>query len=287
MHTFLPEHNLSSNQPIGIFDSGIGGLTVAWQIIELLPQESLVYFGDTARVPYGTKSDRTVREFAWEDSLFLLWHGVKMVVVACNTASAIALSELDHYLKIPVIGVIEPGARAAVSVTRNGKVGVIGTRATIDSRAYETEIHRINPDVAIHAVSCPLFVPLAEEDWISGDVPERIAHLYLDSSLEAGIDTLILGCTHYPLLKSLLATVLGDEIALVDSALETAKEVAALLQERSMLGINEKAARRFFVSDMPRRFEELGRRFLGESLGEVSLAEPWKSSRPYLHDESP
>lgn len=286
MQTDFSEQSLFTNKPIGIFDSGIGGLTVARQIIKQMPHESLIYFGDTARVPYGTKSARTVREFAWEDSLFLLWHGVKLIVVACNTASAIALTELDQYLKVPVIGVIKPGARAAASATQNGKVGVIGTRATIDSLTYETEIHRINPDISIHVVSCPLFVPLVEEGWVEGDIPERIAHQYLDVLLKAGIDTLILGCTHYPLLKPLLTTVLGDQITLVDSALETAKEVAYLLEEQIMLATNQPVDRRFYVSDLPRRFEDLGRRFLGEPLGTVSIAEPWKGARPYLYDES-
>ncbi len=281
------ENTRSAERPIGIFDSGIGGLTVASQVMKMLPQESLVYFGDTARVPYGTKSDRTVREFAWEDSLFLLWHDVKMLVVACNTASAIALDELDRHLKVPVIGVIKPGVEAAVSATRSGSVGVIGTRATIESRAYEKEIHRLNPDITTHTITCPLFVPLAEEGWLSGDIPERVARHYLQPLQQAGIDTLILGCTHYPLLKPLLNTVLGDKITLVDSAFETAKRVSELLHEQNILGKNVNAQRHFFVSDLPRRFEEVGQRFLGEPIGNVSIAEPWKGSRPYLHQDSP
>ncbi len=266
------------NRPIGIFDSGIGGLTVARQIMRLLPEESILYFGDTARVPYGTKSDRAVREFAWEDSLFLLQHGVKMIVVACNTASAVALEELDRYLKVPVVGVIKPGARTAVAVTHSGNIGVIGTQATVDSRTYDLEIERINPKYSVISTSCPLFVPLAEEGWTEGDIPKQIAEKYLAPLLDAQIDTLILGCTHYPLLKSLLKEVIGADIILVDSAKETASEVSDLLKTRKLKRIAKGGKRQFFVSDLPRRFEELGKRFLGEPMESISLAEPWRGS---------
>ena len=270
-------------RPLGIFDSGIGGLTVARRIMRLLPGESIVYFGDTARVPYGTKSDRTVREFAWEDSLFLLSHDVKLIVVACNTASAVALSELDRHLKVPVIGVIEPGAKAAVARTRSGRIGVIGTQATIASGAYEKAVQRLNPELSVFSVPCPLFVPLVEEGWVEGEVPELVARKYLTPLLDAGIDTLILGCTHYPLLKPLLSGILGEDIVLLDSAEETAAEVLGILQSApDGAGMNpgHRVSRRFFVSDMPRRFEELSRRFLGVPVSSVTLAEPWKHSRP-------
>ncbi|TKJ39767.1 glutamate racemase [candidate division LCP-89 bacterium B3_LCP] len=273
-------------QPIGIFDSGVGGLTVARQIIKLLPEESIVYFGDTARVPYGTKSDRIVREFTWEDCLFLLWHGVKLIVAACNTASAIALDELDRYLQIPVVGVIKPGARAAAESTQRGIVGVIGTQATVDSKSYQKEIHRIDPDIQVHVTSCPLFVPLAEEGWTEGEIPKLIAEKYLQPLLLENIDTLILGCTHYPLLKPLLQDILGDEVTMVDSALETAKDVAALMTAQDMLSSDPDPQRNFYVSDLPRRFEDLGQRFLGEQIGTVSIAEPWKGSPPSQFDET-
>lgn len=245
-----------------------------------LPGESLVYFGDTARVPYGTKSDRTVREFAWEDSLFLLGHQVKLIIVACNTASAVALEELNRYLKVPVIGVIEPGAKAAVAWTKAKRIGVIGTQATVDSRAYEKAIQRLNADVTVFSASCPLFVPLVEEGWLEGDVPELIARRYLTPLIDAGIDVLILGCTHYPLLKPLLTKILGSGIMLVDSAEEIARQVKELLETRGELSLAQHGTRHFFVSDLPRRFEELGKRFLGEPIGSLTIAEPWKHSRP-------
>ncbi|RJP73641.1 MAG: glutamate racemase [Candidatus Zixiibacteriota bacterium] len=269
-----------AQRPIGIFDSGIGGLTVARQIMRRLPGESLVYFGDTARVPYGTKSDRTVREFAWEDSLFLLGHDVKTIVVACNTVSAVALDELDRHLKIPVIGVIEPGAQAAADRTRNGRLGVIGTQATVDSRAYERAVQRLNPRLSVFSTSCPLFVPLVEEGWVEGEVPQMVARQYLTPLLDAGIDTLILGCTHYPLLKPMLSQILDPDVQLVDSSEEIAIQVQALLEQRGERSDSTHGARHFFVSDYPRRFEELGKRFLGEPVGGITIAEPWKHFRP-------
>jgi len=277
-----PPEALSPKRPIGIFDSGIGGLTVARQIMRRLPGESIVYFGDTARVPYGSKSDRTVRAFAWEDSLFLLAHDVKMIVVACNTASAVALGELDRQLRIPVIGVIEPGAEAAVAVTQSGRIGVIGTLATVHSRAYEKAVQRLNASATVYSTSCPLFVHLVEEGWVEGEAPELIARKYLTPLLDRGIDTLILGCTHYPLLKALLSGILGPGVTLIDSAEQIARRVETLLQERRELSPAPQGTRRFFVSDYPRNFEELGRRFLGEPVGEVAMAEPWK----HIHPES-
>lgn len=279
--------NPSATRPIGIFDSGIGGLTVARQVMRRLPGESIVYFGDTARVPYGTKSDRTVREFAWEDSLFLLGYGIKLLVVACNTASAVALDELTRYLRVPVIGVIEPGALAAADKSRNGRIGVIGTQATVDSRAYERAVQHLNPRLTVFSTSCPLFVPLVEEGWIEGEVPEMIARQYLTPLIDAGIDTLILGCTHYPLLKPMLAKVLGPDIILVDSAEEIARQVQVMLEQRQELDPSQHGARHFFVSDLPRRFEELGKRFLGEPVASISIAEPWKHFRPASLKDAP
>ncbi len=269
-----------TDRPIGIFDSGIGGLTVARQIMRRLPGESIIYFGDTARVPYGSKSDRTVRAFAWEDSLLLLSHDVKMIVVACNTVSAVALEELDRHLKIPVIGVIQPGAEAAVAATKNGRIGVIGTLATVHSRVYEKVVQKLNAAAAVYSTSCPLFVPLVEEGWLEGDAPELIARKYLLPLIDQGIDTLILGCTHYPLLRPLLSSILGPGVTLIDSAEQVALGVETLLKERGELSPSPHGTRRFFVSDYPRNFEELGRRFLGEPVGEVAVAEPWKHIHP-------
>jgi glutamate racemase len=274
-------------RPIGIFDSGIGGLTVARQIMRLLPGESIVYFGDTARVPYGTKSDRTVREFAWEDSLFLLGYGIKLLVVACNTASAVALDELTRYLRVPVLGVIEPGAIAASDKSRQGRIGVIGTQATVDSRAYEKAVQKLNPQLKVYSTSCPLFVPLVEEGWIEGDVPELIARQYLTPLVDAGIDALVLGCTHYPLLKPMLSTVLGPDIVLIDSAEEIAHQVKVGLEQRGELNPAQHGSRHFFVSDLPRRFEDLGKRFLGEPVASISIAEPWKHFRPESLKDQP
>lgn len=268
-----------TDRPIGIFDSGIGGLTVARQIMRRLPGESIVYFGDTARVPYGSKSDRTVRAFAWEDSLLLLSYDVKIIVAACNTVSAVALEELDRHLKIPVIGVIEPGAEAAVAATKNGRIGVIGTLATVHSRAYEKAVQSLNA-AAVYSTSCPLFVPLVEEGWLEGDAPELIARKYLLPLMDQEIDTLILGCTHYPLLRPLLSNILGPGVTLIDSAEQIALGVETLLKERGELNPSPHGTRRFFVSDYPRNFEELGRRFLGEPVGEVAVAEPWKHIHP-------
>ncbi len=269
-----------ARRPIGIFDSGIGGLTVVREIIRRLPGESLVYFGDTARVPYGTKSDRTVREFAWEDSLFLLGHGVKVIVVACNTASAVVLKELQKYLKVPVIGVIEPGAQRAASVTRNRRIGIIGTQATIASGSYEAAVRNITPECEVLPAPCPLFVPLVEEGWIEGEVPRAVARRYLDPLIQWEMDTLILGCTHYPLLKPLISSVCGKSVTLVDSAAETARAVASQLEAEKLLNPGDSVRRSYFVSDFPRRFSDLAERFLGMPLEEVTVAEPWKSSRP-------
>ena len=255
-----PEHS------IGIFDSGIGGLTVVRQMVEKLPNESLIYFGDTARVPYGTKSDRAVREFAWEDSLFLLGHGVKMIVVACNTASAVALGELNHFLRIPVIGVIEPGAKAATNITKNKRVGVIGTQATIDSKAYEKEIHRIDPEIEVITASCPLFVPLAEEGWLATSITKQVARTYLNKFKKKNIDTLILGCTHYPLLKKVIKEAVGKNITLVDSATETARKVGDLLGGSLKSAKKISGEHKFFVSDEPASFIKVGQRFLGRKI---------------------
>jgi glutamate racemase len=258
--------------PIGIFDSGLGGLTVAHEVMRQLPHESFVYFGDTARVPYGPKSPDTVRRYSREITQWLLEQGVKAVVVACNTATAHALPVLRDELPVPVLGVIEPGARAAVAATRSGHIGVIGTVGTIKSGAYERAIRELEPDVVITARPCPLFVPLVEEGYTDKVAAKLIARDYLQAMADANIDTLVLGCTHYPLLKPLLAEILGSDVRLIDSAEETAAEAGRVLADRSLASSpGRRAEYRFVASDDPRQFHELGQRFLGDAIEHVEI----------------
>jgi glutamate racemase len=257
---------MPSDSPIGLFDSGIGGLTVLHQIIEKLPKENTVYLGDTARSPYGTKSVETVLRYSFENADFLIEKGVKLVVVACNTSTAVALDALEKNLSVPVVGVIEPGARAALKKTRNGRIGVIGTEATIQSGAYTQALKRLDPKVEVYSRACPLFVPLVEEGWLDNKVVEMTVESYLASLKRSGIDTLILGCTHYPLLKKAIRKFVGREVRLVDSAEETANEVADLLKEKSLEREKGKGSASFFVTDVPDRFIKVGRRFLGEKV---------------------
>lgn len=259
-----------SKQPIGVFDSGIGGLTVLGELLKRLPGETYVYFGDTARVPYGTKSADTVRRFSRDNVRLLLDHGVKMVVVACNTASAEALPELEREFDIPFVGVIDPGVRAAVKATRNGRIGVIGTAGTIRSGAYQLGIRSIRPDADVTPAACPLFVPLAEEGWTNNEIAYAAARKYLSVYDNVGIDTLVLGCTHYPLLKDVIGRVMGPDVSLVDSAVETACAVERVLDEdaaRSPQG----GEFRIILSDTSPVFEDVGRRFLGRDVGGVEL----------------
>lgn len=258
--------------PVGVFDSGIGGLTVAHEVIRQLPHESVLYFGDTARVPYGPKSPDTVRRYSREIADFLRDQGVKSIVIACNTATAHALTVLRDEFDMPVIGVVEPGARAAVSVTTGGRIGVIGTVGTIKSGAYERAIRAINPDVFITARACPLFVPLVEEGWTDHEATRLIAHEYLDPLVAANIDTLVLGCTHYPLLKPLLREVLGPDVRLIDSAEETAAETARTLAAADLTAsANAEPTYRFVASDDPLQFLQLGQRFLGDTIEGVEI----------------
>lgn len=255
---------------IGIFDSGVGGLTVLREIMQALPQEDTIYFGDTARVPYGTKSPETVTRYAGEIAAFLVKRDIKLLVVACNTASAVALPALKRQLSIPVVGVIEPGARRAVEVTRSGKIGVIGTAGTIRSSAYTRAIKRLNPEAVVLTRACPLFVPLAEEGWTDNQIARLTAQEYLRDLKESGVDTLVLGCTHYPLLKTLIADVMGPGVTLVDSAAETSRTVAAILAEKKLLRPPaENGNHSYFVSDIPAGFVRVGNRFLGGKLGDV------------------
>ncbi|BDV44343.1 glutamate racemase [Geotalea uraniireducens] len=255
---------------IGIFDSGVGGLTVLKEIVKALPQEDTIYFGDTARVPYGTKSPETVTRYSLEIASFLVKRDIKLLVVACNTASAASLDVLQKKLPIPVIGVIEPGARRAVAVTRSGKVGVIGTAGTIRSSAYAKAIKRLNPEVEVITRACPLFVPLAEEGWTDNEVARLTAHAYLDGLREEGVDTLVLGCTHYPLLKKVIGETVGDGVKLVDSAEETARTVAEILRAKAMTRpSSEQGNHHYYVTDIPAGFIRVGNRFLGGRLGDV------------------
>lgn len=257
-------------RPIGVFDSGLGGLTVLRALHERLPAEDLVYFGDTARVPYGTKGARTVQAFAWQDARFLMTFGVKMVVVACNTASAFALDDLTARLPVPVLGVIEPGVAAALSRTRGRRIGVIGTRGTIASGRYQAALAgRLGPERVV-ARPCPLFVPLVEEGLVDHHLTELACAEYLTDLRGADIDTLILGCTHYPLLKPAIAAFLGPQVELVDSAetltdaAETALRAADLLRRGRHHGRLS-----FYLSDIPWTFTEVGARFLGQPITDV------------------
>ena len=255
---------------IGIFDSGVGGLTVLREIMSSLPQEDTLYFGDTARVPYGTKSPETVTRYACEIASFLVKREIKLLVVACNTASAVALPALKRLLTIPVVGVIEPGARRAALVTRSGKIGVIGTAGTIRSSAYTRAIKRLKPEAEVLTRACPLFVPLAEEGWTDNQVARLTAQTYLQELKDSGVDTLVLGCTHSPLLKPLIADIMGPDVMLVDSAEETARTVAAILAEKGLLRPSaEKGNHTYFVTDIPAGFVRVGNRFLGGRLGDV------------------
>lgn len=260
-------YSMLSSKPIGVFDSGIGGLTVLREIQRILPNENFIYLGDTARVPYGTKSSKTVITYSQSNSTFLISKGIKLLVVACNTASAVALSSLRWDFDIPIIGVIEPGARKAASITRSGKVGVIGTPSTIKSNAYNKAIENISPEIRVYSKSCPLFVPLAEEGWTEGEIAELTAKKYLEPLRKTGIDVLILGCTHYPILKSTIQKVLGDEITLVDSAEETALEIKrTLLDNQSLNGNSAQIQKEFYLTDVSDSFVQIAGRFLGKEI---------------------
>ena len=260
-----------SAAPIGVFDSGLGGLTVAHAIMRQLPAESLIYFGDTARVPYGPKSPDTVRRYSREISAFLIEQGVKAIVVACNTATAHALPTLRDELDVPVIGVVEPGARAAVRATRTGHIGVIGTAGTIRSQAYDRAIRAENPEVRVTTLACPLFVPMVEEGWVDHEATHLIAEEYLAPFVKDPIDTLVLGCTHYPLLKPLIGEIVGRSVRLIDSAEETAADTRRMLDESGLAATDGEPSYRFISSDDPQQFLTLGRRFFGGTIERVEV----------------
>ncbi|MFH0779215.1 MAG: glutamate racemase [Candidatus Eisenbacteria bacterium] len=270
--------------PIGVFDSGIGGLTVVRHLISRLRNESIIYFGDTARVPYGAKSEETVKSFAFEDTKFLVNRGVKLVVVACNTVSAVALDELRVKFDVPIVGVIDASARVAAGLTKKNMVGVIGTIGTVESRAYEKAISSENSSIRVYSKPCPLFVPLAEEGWISHPVSRMVAEDYLSDLRDIGVDVLVLGCTHYPVLREVIQETVGPDVTLVDSGEEAVNEVKATLKLNQMeAGGSGRVFRHFYVSDIPRRFKEVGERFLGRPIDGLTLVTqsdiPWYERR--------
>ena len=252
--------------PVGVFDSGVGGLTVAREIMRQIPNEKIIYFGDTARVPYGSKSKETITRYARQIVRFLQEQRVKAIVAACNTASAYALDEIEEEIDIPIIGVVKPGARVAAESTKNGRVGVIGTEGTIGSRIYSTYIKEINPEIQVMGKACPLFVPLVEEGLWQDPVTDEIAKRYLGGLIDSEIDTLILGCTHYPLIRSTLGRIIGEGVTLVNPAYETARELKELLEREQLL--NEKKQElgmncyRFYVSDMAEKFQSFANSIL-------------------------
>ena len=255
---------------IGIFDSGVGGLTVAKAIMKRMPNESIIYLGDTARVPYGTKSPETVIRYAQTCSKILMERGVKLLVIACNTASAHAIPILQEEYSIPVLGVVNPGAQAAVDVTQTKSIGVIATEGTISSEIYPQAIRSLDPSAQVHTKACPMFVPLAEEGWLEGEVPRQIAQAYLEEYAIHNIDTLVLGCTHYPLLTNTIQEVVGKDVRLVDSAKETARVVHETLNAMDALAdSNELGIHEFLVSDDPDKFNRIGEAFLGQRVEPV------------------
>lgn len=263
---------LLGSRPIGVFDSGIGGLTVAAALRGLLPSEQIHYVGDTARVPYGGKSPVTIERYSLEISRMLLEEGAKLIVVACNTASALAVARLREVLDVPVIGVIEPGAAAAVAATRNQRVGVMGTRATVQSGAYERAIHALRPGVTVEAQACPLLVPLIEEGWLEDGVTEQVVGRYLDPMLAKGIDTLVLGCTHYPLLYKVLERYVGGAVKLVDSARNCALEVQSVLESNGLSAPQkQQGGLRVTLTDPSTSFLRVAEQSLGLEVGEVLL----------------
>jgi glutamate racemase len=260
------------SRPIGVFDSGIGGLTVVAALRNLLPGEDIVYIGDTARVPYGGKSQATIERYSTELAGLLLAERAKCIVVACNTASALAVPRLQEDFRVPITGVIEPGAQAAVKATRKGKIGVIGTRATVNSRAYERAIAEIDEDVEVQAEACPLFVPLIEEGWLDDPVTDSVIARYLEKLLRFGADTLVLGCTHYPLLREAIQKFVGPDVVLVDSAQNTALAVQKLLKQQKLKAAKKSVGRlKVALTDQSTGFLRVAEEALRLQVGDVQL----------------
>lgn len=260
------------NRPIGVFDSGIGGLTVLKELSYVLPNESFVYFGDTARLPYGTRSKETIIKYAHQCINFLLSKDVKAIVVACNTASAAALPVMKEFFKEPIIGVIEPGAAAAVEVNKNNKIGILGTCATINSGAYEYEIKKLCPEKYIVSNPCPLFVPIVEEGWAQTEVAKMVAKEYLKPLIKEGVDTIVMGCTHYPLLKNVVKDIMGPDVCLIDPAHNTAIELKKVLYKKQIQNIEGTSTNpyyKYYVSDDPERFVKIGSEFLERNIDNI------------------
>lgn len=254
---------MDRNLPIGVFDSGVGGLTVVKEIMNQLPQEQIIYFGDTARVPYGDKSRETVTAYSRQITHFLLSKGVKAVVIACNTASAYALETVQKESPVPMLGVIKPGAKTAAATTKSGRIGVIGTEGTIRSGLYEAYLREISPESQVFGKACPLFVPLVEEGWIEDEVTRQVSKRYLAELLVQKVDTVVLGCTHYPLLRQVIQDTVGDSVTLVNPAYETACELRRMLGERDCLNDgSETPAHTFYVSDGAEKFRKFANSIL-------------------------
>jgi glutamate racemase len=254
---------MSSKAPIGVFDSGVGGLTVVKEIMNQIPGETIIYFGDTARVPYGAKSKETVITYTRQIIRFLMKMGVKIIVVACNTATAFALETVNKEFDIPIIGVVKPGAKVAAKATKNGRIGVIATEGTIRSRIYNEYLSKTDPQVEVYGKACPLFVPLVEEGLIDDPVTKEMARRYIGELLEKGIDTLVLGCTHYPLLRNTIRQVVGDEVVLVNPAFETAKSLKEVLLTSGLENDDRsKTDHRFYVSDGAEKFKQFANSIL-------------------------
>jgi glutamate racemase len=264
----------NNTAPIGIFDTGVGGLTVLREIVKLLPLEDIIYFGDVGRTPYGGRSKEIIIQFTRQDIAFLSEQTVKYIICACNSVSSTALDDVKDDYPIEMIGVIDPGAQAAAEKTTNGKVGVIGTNATINSNAYAKIIHSIDPDLKVFSLACPLFVPLAEEGYIDKEATYLIARDYLQTMLDVGIDTLVMGCTHYPILKNVIADIMGDKVKLIDSGKETAKAAMKILKEKRLLhhGVKDKVKGeiKYFVSDVPDKFSSVANRFMGHEINNIT-----------------
>ncbi|MCQ2514764.1 MAG: glutamate racemase [Ruminococcus sp.] len=260
---------MPSQNAIGVFDSGLGGLSAVKEFLQLLPNEKIIYFGDTGRVPYGNRSRSTISKYAFQDTNFLLKHNVKMIVAACGTVSSVAGDDLRNNLPVPYTGVVNPTAFAAEKKTRNGKIGIIGTSATINSHSYKLRLEKLNPTLKVYEQACPLFVPLVENGFIRRDdqIVRLVIKRYLSELKEQGIDTLILGCTHYPLLRDTISDFMGDEVELVDSGFETAVYSAKILKENDLLN-NDKSVKQpeFFVSDTPDDFKNVAGLFLGRDM---------------------
>lgn len=259
--------------PIGVFDSGVGGLTVSRELFNILPGEDVVYFGDQGRTPYGGRSKEIITQFTAQDVAFLVEQDVKFIICACNSASSVALDEVSKNYDIEMIGVIEPGAKAATEKTTAGRIGVIGTNATISTNAYAKIVHRIDPKLKVFSLACPLFVPLAEEGYIDKEATYMIARDYLQTMIDVKVDTLILGCTHYPLLKPVIAEVMGEDVILIDSGEETARVAQQKLSEANLLNPRAKniaGEHTFYVSDVPERFSTVASRFLRQEIGNIT-----------------